>query len=80
MAKASSSTKKPAPAKVSPGAAPKATSVPPANSSIHEIKPSADQIRQRAYHIYVERLAKGGTGDPQSDWLRAERELSNGQR
>ena len=40
------------------------------------IKPTFEQIQQRAYEIY---LARGATpGDPTSDWLRAERELREG--
>ena len=50
------------------------------SASIREIKPSSDQIRQRAYQIYSERIARGGNGDPQSDWLRAELELSQNPR
>lgn len=35
--------------------------------------PTEEQIRERAYFIYLER---GGTGgDPHADWLQAEREL-----
>ncbi|TWT41121.1 hypothetical protein RAS1_38140 [Phycisphaerae bacterium RAS1] len=34
---------------------------------------SADQIRKRAYEIYLRR--NGGPGDPTADWLTAEREL-----
>ena len=35
--------------------------------------PTAEQIRRRAYDIYV---ARGGVpGDPVADWLQAEREL-----
>ncbi len=35
--------------------------------------PSEEQIRARAYQIYVRR--KGGPGDAASDWKQAEREL-----
>jgi hypothetical protein len=31
-----------------------------------------EQIRRRAYELYLER--KGGTGDERDDWFRAERE------
>jgi hypothetical protein len=37
-------------------------------------KPSQEDIALRAYHIYLER--NGAPGDPHSDWLRAETELS----
>ncbi|HLZ13668.1 MAG TPA: DUF2934 domain-containing protein [Candidatus Acidoferrum sp.] len=37
-------------------------------------KPSPEEIALRAYHIYLER--NGAPGDPHSDWLRAEAELS----
>jgi hypothetical protein len=33
-----------------------------------------EEIEQRAYQIYIER--SGRDGDPMSDWLQAERELS----
>ena len=32
-----------------------------------------DQIRERAYHIFLQR--NGGPGDAHSDWQQAEREL-----
>ncbi len=35
--------------------------------------PTQDQIRQRAYEIFLRR--KGGPGDPHSDWVQAETEL-----
>ena len=44
----------------------KTTRRPPA------VQPGDDQIRVRAYEIYLER---GYHGDPMEDWLRAEREL-----
>ena len=34
-----------------------------------------EQIRQRAYEIYLSRLREDVPGDPASDWLRAEQEL-----
>ncbi len=37
-------------------------------------KPTHEEIALRAYQIYLER--NGATGDPHSDWLRAEAELS----
>lgn len=38
--------------------------------------PTEEEIAMRAYHIYMER---GGTeGNPTDDWLRAERELTEG--
>lgn len=37
-------------------------------------KPTQEEIALRAYHIYLER--GGAPGDPRSDWLRAEAELS----
>jgi hypothetical protein len=36
--------------------------------------PTQDQIADRAYHIYLER--GGADGNPEDDWLQAERELS----
>lgn len=36
-------------------------------------EPTADEIRRRAYEIYLERRGVGGS--PESDWLQAEREL-----
>ena len=35
---------------------------------------TAEQVAVRAYHIYLER--GGVDGDPEADWLQAERELS----
>jgi len=37
--------------------------------------PSHEEIRRRAYEIYLER--QGHAGDALDDWLRAERELQN---
>jgi hypothetical protein len=36
--------------------------------------PTEEQIAERAYHIYLERGGAGG--NPDDDWLQAERELS----
>jgi len=40
---------------------------------ISEYESTTEQIRQRAYDIYVSRA--GGPGDEVQDWLQAEREL-----
>jgi hypothetical protein len=45
--------------------------------AIREVKPTVDQIRARAYQLYIERTARGDRGDAAADWLRAERELSH---
>lgn len=37
------------------------------------IMPTHDQIRERAFSIFLKR--NGGPGDPHSDWLEAERQL-----
>ncbi len=37
-------------------------------------RPTEEEIALRAYHIYLER--GGDDGDPEADWLQAERELS----
>jgi hypothetical protein len=46
------------------------------NNVQREVKPAADDIRRRAYEIYLERQVKGRPGTPESDWQQAERELS----
>lgn len=38
--------------------------------------PTQEEIALRAYHIYLER--NGAPGNPQEDWIRAERELAEG--
>lgn len=48
-------------------AAPKATS-----------KPSADTVARAAYLNYRKRVEQGLPGDSHTDWLEAERQLSNG--
>lgn len=42
-------------------------------TEILALTPTVDQIRERAYLIYLNRA--GRPGDPESDWLQAEREL-----
>ena len=37
---------------------------------------SAEQIRERAYYIYLERQRTNQYGDPTSDWYQAEQELN----
>jgi len=50
-----------------------------AGQVVPEIRKSArtidlnEEIRRRAYEIYLER--RGAAGDPNQDWLRAEREI-----
>jgi hypothetical protein len=36
-----------------------------------------EQVRQRAYQIFLSRQREGVPGDPVSDWVRAEQELRN---
>jgi hypothetical protein len=42
------------------------------------VKPTQDEIAERAFHIYLER--NGAPGDPMQDWIRAEQELSANQK
>jgi hypothetical protein len=44
------------------------------SSETPDSQPTAEEIAVRAYHIYLER--GGIEGDPEADWLQAERELS----
>ena len=41
---------------------------------VNDAHTTNDDIRLRAYQLYVER--HGAPGDPVADWLRAERELT----
>jgi hypothetical protein len=36
---------------------------------------SDEDIRRRAYEIYVDRSRRGATGNPVDDWVQAEKEL-----
>lgn len=40
-------------------------------------KPSLEDVRRRAYEIYLERMRAGEPGGPDTDWSRAERELAH---
>lgn len=39
-----------------------------------QIMPTDEQVRERAFHIFLAR--NGAPGDPTADWLQAERELT----
>jgi len=39
-----------------------------------KVKPSHDEIAEKAFQIYLER--NGAPGDPMQDWIRAEQELT----
>lgn len=42
-----------------------------------EVKPTMDDIRRRAYEIYLGRMHRGEPGSPETDWSFAEKELLN---
>jgi len=50
-----------------------ATVAAPKKARATKAKPTNEEIALLAYHIYLER--GGAPGDPQEDWVRAEREL-----
>jgi hypothetical protein len=39
------------------------------------INDDEDRIRERAHQIWLERIAKGEPGTPESDWAKAEEEV-----
>lgn len=41
------------------------------SGSSRKRKPTYEQISQKAHEIYLERIAKGESGDPDSDWHKA---------
>ena len=43
--------------------------------SVTAVEPEGEDIRARAYEIYLRRVQDGEAGDAQADWRRAEREL-----
>lgn len=50
------------------------TGSPQSNGKAHMTNPTLEQIRRRAYEIYLRR--DGQPGDPQADWRQAEQEVS----
>ena len=54
----------------------KTTACSTAAKSRCAVAPSQEEIRARAYEIYLRR--NGAPGDAQADWSQAEYELSNG--
>ncbi len=56
-----------------PSIRPEATSRPVTKYRTKEM-PTEEQIRERAFFIYLAR--NGGPGDAHSDWVQAERELT----
>jgi hypothetical protein len=59
---------------MSPAIGVKTTTVVKSSKQVLQTQPTPEQIRRRAYEIYVSR--KGAPGDEVQDWLQAERELS----
>jgi len=53
----------------------KTASTTESSKQTSQTQPTLEQIRQRAYEIYVSR--NGAPGDEVQDWLQAERELSS---
>ncbi|MBX3357482.1 MAG: DUF2934 domain-containing protein [Phycisphaeraceae bacterium] len=47
---------------------------PPNQPSPAPRRPTLEEVRKRAYELYLSR--RGVNGTPESDWLQAERELS----
>ena len=55
----------------------KKTEIPSINIE-REVKhslPTPDDVKRRAYEIYLHRMRAGQPGSPESDWSRAEHEL-----
>ena len=59
---------------MSPATGVKTAAVVESSKQALRTQPTPEQIRQRAYEIYVSR--DGAPGDEVQDWLQAERELS----
>lgn len=49
---------------------------PSPNGATADAAPTIEDIRRRAYEIYLHRMQVGEPGGPESDWDRAQRELS----
>lgn len=47
----------------------------PQDGASHPNEIGPQDVRARAFEIYVRRVRHGESGDARSDWLRAEREL-----
>ncbi len=47
--------------------------VPETEIVCHNVEPTEEQIRRRAYEIFLQR--NGAPGSPEADWLQAEAEL-----
>jgi hypothetical protein len=56
---------------------PFASDARPESAPMHRARATEEQIRQRAYEIYLSRIREDVPGDPATDWLRAEQELRN---
>jgi hypothetical protein len=48
----------------------------PAMEIHREVKPNPDDVKRRAYEIYLGRIARGEPGTQETDWSRAESELA----
>lgn len=46
-------------------------------SVLREVKPTEEQVRRRAYELYLARASRGESGCEADDWAAAERELSS---
>jgi len=62
---------------MSPATGTKAAQMPERSKEIPQNESTNEQIRQRAYCIYISRA--GAPGDEVQDWLQAERELRSKQ-
>ena len=47
------------------------------NKSETDYNQIIDEVRQRAYHLYEERMKNNGSGDEVLDWLQAEKEIKS---
>ena len=54
---------------------PMTAGIPPETAHRPEAGFSEEQVRKRAYQIFLSRQREGVPGDPISDWVRAEQEL-----
>ncbi len=54
-----------------------ARSARPESASLPRARNTEEQVRHRAYEIFLSRQREEVPGDPVSDWMRAEQELRN---